>query len=282
MLLLKLILQVGIGISGFFTVLIDYKYHDKRTVKFRRLRLFLIYFSVVLIVGNIVLTIYDENNKKEESKDLQSNLYNVQNRLDSTRIILNTIKENGDNINAKLEPFLEIAKSKFPGLSSSAALDSLVLEIKQLSSKTSNLEKLEFERHQKEADLELLKKTKPLLEGVLSMDKNKNMYVGIKILNNVPVNLRYSLIHSYDGQIKNTSGNNIMDLYPTLDKQLVYYKDFMNFPELIPKTKYSFIKLDVYYESVFLKEDRTLNLRSFLSKNYRIDPFNNILTEIKE
>ena len=124
---LKLVTQLVTGIGGLLTILLDYKWHDKRTKLFKRLRGSLIAITIFSLAIGIYITIQDDKDKNDEIKSLT-------NKLDSANNTLRYIKASGDTLKNQMNPFLELAKSKYPNLSNKVALDSLKNRIKKLDS----------------------------------------------------------------------------------------------------------------------------------------------------
>lgn len=186
MLFLKILFQIGTGVSSLIAILMDYKWHDKRKVIFKRFRNIVIFLAVFLLIIGVFLIVQDENQKNFEITSLNSQLDSVQSRL-------NSIQKTGDSLNLKITPFLQLATKRYPNLSSEQALDSLRRDIFNLSTKTIKLEGFENYRQANDKKFALLKSTPPSIGVSLIMDKERTVSVGIKFLNRVPIKFAYRL-----------------------------------------------------------------------------------------
>ena len=269
---LKIIVQLIIGVSALLAVLLDYKWYDKRRTVFKQVRNGLIGLSIISLIAGVIITISDERDKNNEIKILQDNLNTAQNTL-------SYIKSNGDILNAQIKPFIDLAIRRYPNLSLQEALDSLKFNILNIDKKTLILEHNDSLRRMNESKFSKLKKTPPSITAMLLMDEKRNIYLKFEILNNVPINLAYSLVHSTKQKTLNTSGSSFSEVYPSKTNKSVLSKDQFNFPDHIPTDENSFIKLIITYESVYLKESGDPNLRKNLIKYYVIDPVKNSLTD---
>ena len=119
-LFLKLLAPLVLILSALTQAGLDYWWKDRRTKTHRRVRALLISLLLVSGVCSIVVVVMGDL----DSKDLKNQLRFIE---------------------AKLDPFLELAKARFPGLDSTVALQRLSAEIKELENKTKNLEKTAIE-----------------------------------------------------------------------------------------------------------------------------------------
>jgi hypothetical protein len=181
-------------------------------------------------------------------------------------------------LKGQLQPFVEFAQKTYPNLSSERALDSLKEDIKKIEGKTFSLEKLEQTRQLREKELEALKNTPPSIEAVLSMDKQRNVSVGVQFLNNVPIKLSYTLEHSYRNKILSNHTTGGFQLYPIKDNRPIFIKDDFNFRDHIPNDGFSSLKISISYESIYYLESLNPSLIGTSIKMYTIDPYNNTLT----
>lgn len=265
MLFVKILFQAGIGLTGLLALLLDHKWHDKRRKIYKKLRNVLIVSSILLLVMGVALIIVDEKEKNKEVATLTQQL--------------TLIRENGDNLNRQIEPFLKIATDRYPNLTSEKALDSLKEDIQNLNTKTQSLEKLELVRQVGEKELEILKKTPPQIDAILSMDNQRRVTIGIKFLNKVPIKFSYTLRHSKgDKELSNHNTGEFV-LYPTKDHHLFYIRDEFNFRDHIPNDGFSTLKLSVSYQSIYFIETLNPNLKGTVTSTYSIDPLKNIITK---
>lgn len=119
-LFLKLLAPLVLVLSALTQAGLDYWWKDRRTRAHRQVRALLIGLLLVSGVCSIVVVVMGD----QDGKDLKNQLRSIE---------------------AKLDPFLELAKARFPGLDSTAALQRLTSEIKELENKTKDLEKTAVE-----------------------------------------------------------------------------------------------------------------------------------------
>jgi hypothetical protein len=119
-LLLKLLAPIVLLISALMQAGLDYLWKDHRTKTHKRARALFLVLLLVSGVFSIVIVVMGD----QDGNDLKNQL---------------------GSLERKLDPFLELAKARFPGLDSTAALQRLSAEIKELEGKTKSLEKTSIE-----------------------------------------------------------------------------------------------------------------------------------------
>ena len=77
----KVVLQVLAALVTLLIAILDYKWHDKRTLKFRRALGLLFLFILVLLVVSVFVTILDDLEKEREKEDLTNRLDEITNQL---------------------------------------------------------------------------------------------------------------------------------------------------------------------------------------------------------
>lgn len=271
MLFLKILFQIGTGISGLLAILLDYKWHDKRERIFKQYRNVAIVMSVILLLLGVFLTIQDENNKNSEITSLNSRLASVQTRLIN-------IQGASDSINYKITPFLKLATERYPNVSPAQALDSLKRDISVLSLKTNRLETFEANRQTNERELAQLKVTPPSIDVSLTMDKKRNVAVGIQFLNNVPIKLNYRLQNYSSKQSYSDGKRGDFELYPQESGNVIYIKDDFNFKDNL-RNEETKLKVTAYYESIYYLQNMNPTLRGAKSATYNVNPFNNTIRQ---
>lgn len=127
-LFLKLLAPLVLVLSALTQAGLDYWWKDRRTKTHRRVRALLLGLLLISGVCSIVVVVMGD----QDSKGLKNQLRSIE---------------------AKLDPFLELAKARFPGLDSTTALQSLSTEIKELEKKTKNLEKTAIEEKTERREL---------------------------------------------------------------------------------------------------------------------------------
>lgn len=107
MIVLKIILQIAIGVAALLTVYLDYKWYDKRKNQFKKGRNWLILIMFVILAFSIISTIHDENEQTKEKEKLTADLGSMKDSLSSIRKI-------GIDLNNQIEPILNLARKKYP------------------------------------------------------------------------------------------------------------------------------------------------------------------------
>lgn len=270
MLFLKILFQIGAGISSLLALLMDYKWYDKRKRIFKRSRNVAIVMAVVLLIIGVFLIVHDENQKDLEITSLNSQLDSVQSRLIN-------IQGSSDSLNYKITPFLKLATERYPNVSSEQALDSLKRDISSLSMKTNRLETFETNRQASERELASLRGTPPSIGVSLIMDTKRNVAVGIQFFNKVPIKFTYRL-HNYSSKQSYSDGTRgDFELYPQENGKIIYIKDDFNFKDNL-RNEETKLKVTVYYESIYYLQSMNPALRGAKSAIYTVDPFNNSIS----
>lgn len=269
MLFLKILLQIGVGVASILTLLLDYKWHDKRKIIFKHSRNIVIWITIVLLFLGIIIIVHDERQKDSE-------IISLNNQLDSLRSRLIYIQTSSDSVNYKITPFLRLATKRYPNLSSSQALDSLKRDISNLNSKTTLLETFETNRQANEQEFARMKTTPPLIDVSLIMDRKRNVAIGINFLNKIPIKYSYRLQNYTSSQSYSDGTRGDFELYPPDDKRIIYVKDDFNFKDNL-RNEESKLKLTVYYQSIYYIQNMNPSLRGAKSVIYNVDPVNNII-----
>lgn len=271
MLFLKILFQLGTGISGLLAILLDYKWHDKRERIFKQYRNLAIAMSVILLLLGVLLTVQDENNKNSEITSLNSQLASVHTRLIN-------IQGSSDSLNYKITPFLKLATERYPNVSPDQALDSLKRDISVLIVKTSRLETFEANRQTSEREFAQLKVTPPSIDVSLIMDKKRNVAVGIQFLKNVPIKFNYRLQNYSSKQSYSDGTSGDFELFPQESGNIIYIKDDFNFKDNL-RNEDTKLKVTVYYESLYYLQNMNPALRGAKSVVYTLNPFNNTISQ---
>jgi hypothetical protein len=271
MLVLKILFQIGVGLTSLLAVLLDYKWHDKRKKVFKRFRNILIWITAALLLIGVAILVQDENQKDTEIKTLN-------NQLDTLKLKLTNIQTSSDSVNYKITPFLKLATERYPNLTAAEALDSLKREITNLNSKTTQLETFEASRRANEQEFVRLKNTPPSINVSLIMDKKRTVAVGIKFLNQVPIKFSYRLQNYTSAQSYSDHNTGEFELYPPTDNRTIYIKDDFNFRDNL-RNEDSKLKLTVYYQSIYYIQSMNPALRGSKSEIYNVDPQNNVITK---
>lgn len=271
MIFLKIFLQFCIGISAFLVAFLDYKWHDKRTEKFKKTRNMLIVITFIMFLVNIRITINDNN----ESNQLRKNLENVQ---DSLMVIKNI----GLNLDHKLDPFLEYVRNKYPGVPIENALESLKQEVTTLEQKTNQLIESDSLRKVADFEFEKLKSTPPKIDAKIGVTNEDELTIVVHLLNNIPIKLWYSISTKEGMELKVfiiteppviIPGEGASDYFITYGKisDLKYINE-----------KPINLRLKIDYESIYFKETGNIDLKRTLVKDFYFDVKNKIIRKINK
>ena len=74
MIIFKVLLQGGMALSALLIVYLDYKWHDKRTKRFKYGRRFLVILMLVILFASVFITINDDIRQTEEKQELSNSL----------------------------------------------------------------------------------------------------------------------------------------------------------------------------------------------------------------
>ena len=148
----KIALQLIAVLTAIFIANLDYLWHDKSTLKFKRTRLFLYFLAGITLILSVVVTIQDDRQHKDEINQLTSSLCELKKETSTLRTeAQNTGKEQtskmeelidgNKRLQDSLAPFQDIAKKRYPGLESKDALEKLKSDITAVEKRAAELEK---------------------------------------------------------------------------------------------------------------------------------------------
>lgn len=130
---------------------LDYVWHDKRTRKFKSMRLFLYLLTVITLILSIVVSIQDDKQHKNEIKQLTFALDTLQKQTSEIRIEakhsgirqksqMELLIESNKILRESLAPFQELAKERYPGMGDKKALEKLELDIAEVEKRATEIE----------------------------------------------------------------------------------------------------------------------------------------------
>ncbi len=151
--LIQIVLQIALGIAALLVVYLDYKWYDKRKAAFKNSRKYLIILMGLILILNIVNVVESENTHVEETIFLQE-------RLNSLKDSLSSVKQVSNDLNNKLGPIIEMAKYRYPTLSVEEAVKKMESDFESLEKKTEVLEDNEQIRQLSEESYYKLKRDK--------------------------------------------------------------------------------------------------------------------------
>jgi hypothetical protein len=256
------------------TSLMDYKWSDKRTKKFKKGRRFLIGLTFIFLIGSIIWTWFDYNENRK-----------VEQRYFKQFIALNDSLSDIKNISVlltnQIAPFLKLAEENYPTLPSEEALEKLQSDINNLETKTNELTKKENGRLEAEKSLTILKNTPPAIDANLYIDKNlKELVLAIEFKNKVPINFHYVI-----KELNNTVIGGVMigqiELHPKEGIQFHIKSHGKISSFKIPQDVPTEIIFEFIYSSIYQAELSDKNLSGKIIKRYQINPAKDELLRIK-
>lgn len=264
----KIILQLVVGIGLMLTLFLDYKWYDKRTKKIKVSRNVLLSITMIALLMSVFSIYIEEAEKKVEKIAYQKQIKSM---VDS----LSEIKSISFKMSQQLEPIIQLAKSRYPNLSTDDAMRMIKKELDSLQIRTFELEEINRSNLLETEKFEKLKRTKPNFNCNLRLElDNDEIYLTIQFefLNDVPIYYRPSI-----------ENKDILDIAPRL---------FSKLPECYPskengkwfKYKYGKIKylryldgkeniitMTVQYRSVYSEQVPEMNLGGKIVKKYNLD-----------
>jgi hypothetical protein len=270
---LKIIIQFLAGITGLLALYIDHKWHDRRTNRYKVGRDVLFILSGTLILIGIITTKIDDDKNDREKKELNKKVDSANQRLNDLKDTLFIVKENSNNILNQITPFLSLAKSKYPTLSTEQALIKLQNDLIIIK------EDLGKEIKKNEED-EKFKHTPPDLD--IDFIYTNEQSGGLKLVfhNKVPILFNYSIKEIPNDKVLAYDFNQKWRVNPASMKGPVYTLMLEEFKKNVGNRTTPFqIKLTFQYQSYSFEELQDEHLIKLISKYYLIDP---IKSEIKK
>ena len=130
------ITQTLVFLCAMLGILMQYKYSDKRTKVFKKLRNTFIIITLIVYPVGLFVAWQDHSDAQNQILRVNSNLDSVKHRLDTSNSSLNFTKNQlkildsrSIKLDSQLMPFLNLATRKFPQLSPDSALDKLRVTI---------------------------------------------------------------------------------------------------------------------------------------------------------
>ena len=136
MLIWKVLLQILAVVLALLVTNLDYIWHDKRTLKFKRTRLALYVFSGAFLIISIVVTVQSERKADRESQELRVKLGEL---THETQAGAKLVKE----LQNQLQPFITLAREKYPSPDLDESLKSLHSDLQKIHERTTKLETAE-------------------------------------------------------------------------------------------------------------------------------------------
>lgn len=164
MIIIKILAIIIYAIIGFLQIGLEYIWKDRRTKAHRKIRLFLILLMTISVVSAVSLVVYDDRNSKNQIETLNSLLkisekavedgkkvaIEAENRELKAQNDRKIIQNELDEIKNQIEPFLDLATTKYPDLSIDKALEKISEDIKTLED---NLKKSKSTIHSFSAEI---------------------------------------------------------------------------------------------------------------------------------
>lgn len=264
----KIILQLIVGIGLILTVILDYKWYDKRTKKFKTSRNTLLVLTLLALILSIINTYNDEVERNSEKIAHQKQLNNV---IDS----LSEIKSISFEMTQQLEPIIQLAKSRYPNLETGDALKMIKKEIDSLENRTLELEEINNSNLLEKSNFEKLKRTKPKFNCNLKLEiDNDEIYLTIhfEFLNEVPIYYRPSIQNNENLDIVPRLFSKLPECYPSKENGNSFKYKYGKIQDLrYLSGDENIITMTVAYRSVYTEQVPGLNLGGTITKRYNLD-----------
>lgn len=144
----KIALQLIAVLTAILIANLDYLWHDKRTLKFKRTRLFLYFLAGITLILSVVVTIQDDRQHEQLTsslRDLKKETSTLRTEAQNTgkeqKSKMEELIEGNKKLQDSLAPFQDIAKKRYPGLESKDALEKLQTDITAVEKRAAELEK---------------------------------------------------------------------------------------------------------------------------------------------
>ncbi len=147
----KIVLQIIAVLTAIIIANLDYLWHDKRTVKFKRTRLFLYFLAFITLILSVVVTIQDNRQHVYEVEQLTSTLDKLHKETSTFRTEskdtgkeqqsqMAMLIEGNKKLQDSLTPFQDLASKRYPGLEGKEALEKLKTDITAVENRATELE----------------------------------------------------------------------------------------------------------------------------------------------
>jgi hypothetical protein len=132
------------GVASEVITLLDYKWHDKRTRLFKRLRVALLVAIPLSVAATVAVAMLDEKETREMQADLHSKLDALRQQASSESAQADQratgLTSQVAELKTMLSPFVELAEARHPGAAQADALKMLRSDLGQVAARTSALE----------------------------------------------------------------------------------------------------------------------------------------------
>lgn len=122
---LNVLFQILTGVAALLAILMQYKWYDKRTRKYKVAKNIFIPLTAILFFLGIWITIDDNRDKIESRQSLQHNFDSVSHNFDSVKNELERNTMTVIKLDSQITPFILMAKKQYPNLNPEAALSKL-------------------------------------------------------------------------------------------------------------------------------------------------------------
>lgn len=201
MIFIKIIAIISTFLAGLIQIALEYRWHDKRTKKHKRVRSLLICFMILGVLVATISVIWDDRQSEEREQraiddrvKIKADLNSLQAKYDQQVLEARSFEHAAtqqrkqlesqiEGLQDKLEPFVTIATNRFPGqYDEKIALSKLANELRELESRTKKIEtEKERERIQstyKRPDLRLRNQVISRLRTII--EKEKSLVISIE------------------------------------------------------------------------------------------------------
>ncbi len=147
----KILLQILAVSTAILVSNLDYVWHDKRTRKFKTMRVFLYFLTCITVILSVIVTVQDDQQQRQDLQQLTSALDNLQKETSTIRVEaknsdkaqksqIAVLIESNKRLQDSLAPFQDLAKERYPGMDGKEALEKLGTDIAAVEKRAIELE----------------------------------------------------------------------------------------------------------------------------------------------
>lgn len=148
MILFKIIAIFLTAGAGLLQIGLEYKWHDKRTKKHKRIRCLLIFLMIIGFLAASFLVFYDDRQSEKQIKSLtelksgfEKEASDAEERESKAIEDRERIKKELDELQEQIKPVIQLATEKYPSLDIEDALAKLAEEVQDLQKQNEELQR---------------------------------------------------------------------------------------------------------------------------------------------
>ena len=284
MLLGKLLLQMTAVLMAVLPAILDYTWHDKRTVKFKRTRLALYLLCFFALIVSAVVTVQDERMNERQVQELTTRLDDLRRQSEAAAkknesaaaeqsSQMQLLITGNQKLQETLAPFEAVAKQRYPTLQTESALKKLQSDLTGLQSRTSLLEEKSHADERAKVLLDEQKKTPPKLSVDLVMGGGRVAKVLIKSHTLVPFEFQWRIV-TRNNVIVSGIPLNWTKVYPSAERNTFNQQEEIDLSRIVD----NYLELRLNYRSIYAGETNLPALSGYITRKYRLSDDKRSLT----